>query len=71
MRSCRDIRGSEVAELRGYRGVWTPRPPPRPSLPRFPRKRSVHRLKVPHSPSISKHLDLSWKRVHEGGDTYL
>ena len=38
-------------------------PPPRPSLPRFPRKLSIHRFEVPHSPSITEHLDLSWKRV--------
>ena len=51
--------------MRGCRGVEPPRPRPRPSLPGFPRKLSIHRLKVPHSPSITKHLDLSWKGVCE------
>ncbi len=53
--------------MRGCRGV---EPAPRPSLPGFRGKLSVHHLKVPHSPSIAKHLDLSWKRVHEG-DTQI
>jgi hypothetical protein len=46
-----------VARLqRGREGP--PGPLPRPSLPKLPRKRSVHQSKVPHSPSIAEDLVL-------------